>query len=194
MLEALRVLRDHQEVAERGWVLFRALRPDHHEAVEAAAGQGLVEVADAVMRAELSAHEGRPVVWAARLTGHGRDILLYAEASPTPEHRPEEPAVGERLVELRRSQMDALRVYVHLGDRLHLPPAEDLAERVRTARQLGNRWVLYLDEEQIESVAYALYLRSVGGSVAEANHFARQYGVTFRPDPSTGGLQPTQLP
>ncbi|MGW3208406.1 hypothetical protein [Streptomyces sp. NPDC001135] len=42
LLEALRVLRDHQEVAERGWVLFGALRPDHHEAVEAAAGQGLV--------------------------------------------------------------------------------------------------------------------------------------------------------
>jgi hypothetical protein len=110
LLEALRILRDHQEVAERGWVLFGALRPDRHEAVEAAAGQGLVEVADPVMRAELSAHEGRPVVWAARLTGHGRDVLLYAEASPTPEHRPEGPAIGERLVELRRSPMDALRM------------------------------------------------------------------------------------
>ncbi|MGW0209779.1 DUF6417 family protein, partial [Streptomyces sp. NPDC003233] len=77
---------------------------------------------------------------------------------------------------------------------LHVPPAEGLAERVRTARRLGNRWVLYLDEEQIESVAYALYLRSVGGSVAEANHFARQYGVTSRPDRSTGSLQPTRLP
>ncbi|MER6571680.1 hypothetical protein ABT288_37285 [Streptomyces sp. NPDC001093] len=40
LLEALRVLRDHQEVAERGWALFGALRPDHHAAVEAAAGRG----------------------------------------------------------------------------------------------------------------------------------------------------------
>jgi hypothetical protein len=193
LLEALRVLRDHQEVAERGWVLFGALRPDHHKAVEAAVGQGLAELADPVMRAELSAHEGRPVIWAARLTGHGQDVLLYAEASPTPEHRPEGPAEGERLVELRRSQMDALRVYVHLGARPHVPPAEGVAERVRTARQLGNRWVLYLDEEQIESVAYTLYLRSVGGSIAEANRFTREYGVAFRPDRSTGGLQPTRL-
>ncbi|WP_433455474.1 DUF6417 family protein [Streptomyces sp. CA-142005] len=194
LLEALRVLRDHEEAAQRGWVLFGALRPDHHKAVEAAAGHGLVELADPVMRAELSAHQGRPVVWAARLTGHGQDVLLYAEASPTPEHRPDGPAAGERLVELRRPQMDALRVYVHLGARLHLPPAEGLAERVRTARQLGNRWVLHLDEEQIESVAYALYLRSLGGSVADANRFARQYGVAFRPNRSTGSAQPTRLP
>jgi hypothetical protein len=194
LLEALRVLRDHEEAAEHGWVLFGALRPDHYKAVEAAAGQRLVELADRVMRAELSARESRPVVWAARLTGHGQDVPLYAEASPTPEHRPEDPAADEQMVELRRSQMDALRVYVHLGARLHLPPAEGLAERVHTARQLGNRWVLYLDEEQIESVAYALYLRSVGGSVAEANRFARQYGVAFNSDGSTGGLHPTRLP
>ncbi|MFF7358547.1 MULTISPECIES: DUF6417 family protein [Streptomyces] len=53
---------------------------------------------------------------------------------------------------------------------------------MRTARQLGNLWVLYLNEEQIASVAYAFYLRSVGGSGAEANRFGREYGVVFHPD------------
>ncbi|WP_433455267.1 DUF6417 family protein [Streptomyces sp. CA-142005] len=94
----------------------------------------------------------------------------------------------------RRPQTDTQRVYVHLGARLHLPPAEGLAERVRTARQLGNLWVLYLDEEQTESVAYTLYLRSLGGSVADVNRFTRQYGLAFRPNRSTGSPQPTRLP
>ncbi|MFJ4585551.1 DUF6417 family protein [Streptomyces echinatus] len=76
--------------------------------------------------------------------------------------------------------MDALRLYVHLGDRLRVPPADGLAERVRTACQLGNLWAVNLNEEQIRSVAYAFYLRSMGGSVAEANRFARQYGAAFR--------------
>ncbi|MGW4562137.1 hypothetical protein ACWEN3_06895 [Streptomyces sp. NPDC004561] len=48
-----------------------------------------------------------------------------------------------------------------------MPPAEGLAERVRTARLLGSLWALYLNEEQIASVAYAFYLRAVGGSVTE---------------------------
>ncbi|WP_369394504.1 hypothetical protein AB5J72_48505 [Streptomyces sp. CG1] len=33
----------------------------------------------------------------------------------------------------------------------------------RTARQLGNRWSLRLNTEQIESVVYAFYLRFMGG-------------------------------
>ncbi|MFF7358350.1 DUF6417 family protein [Streptomyces filipinensis] len=194
LLEALRFLRDHEEVAEHGWVLLGALRPEHHKAVEVAAGQGLVELADRVMRAELSAYASRPVMWAARLTGHGQDVLAYTEASPAPAHLPESPADGERLVELRRSEMDALRLYVYLGARLRVPPAAGLAERVRTARQLGNLWLLHLSEEQIESAAYAFYLRSMSGSVAEANRFARQYRVAVRPDRSTGSLRLTRLP
>ncbi|MGW5433182.1 DUF6417 family protein [Streptomyces sp. NPDC004059] len=181
LIETLRVLRDHEEVAGHGWVLFGGLRPDHHKAVEMAAGQGLVELAGREMRAELSAYEGRPVVWAARLSGHGRDVLDYTEASPAPDRRPDEPAQGERLVELRRSEMDALRLYMHLGARLRVRPADGLEEKVRTARQLGTLWVLHLNDDQIESVAYAFYLRSVGGSAAEANRFGREYGVTFRP-------------
>ncbi|MFD8393941.1 DUF6417 family protein [Streptomyces sp. NPDC059680] len=83
------------------------------------------------------------------------------------------------MVELRRSEKEALRLYVHLGARPRVPPADGLDEKVRTALQPGNRWVLYLNEEQIASVAYAFYLYSVGGSVAEANRFAREYGVAF---------------
>ncbi|MEV6057721.1 DUF6417 family protein [Streptomyces sp. NPDC052107] len=181
LVETLRVLRDHEEVAEHGWVLFGALRPHHHKTVDMAAGQGLAELAGRDMRAELSAYEGRPVVWAARLTGHGRDVLDYTEASPAPDRRPDEPVDGEQLVELRRSEMDALRLYVHLGARLRTPPADGLEEKVRTARHLGNLWILHLNEAQIESVAYAFYLRSAGGSAAEANRFGREYGVTFRP-------------
>lgn len=33
---------------------------------------------------------------------------------------------------------------------------------MRTVPQLGNLWVLYLYDEQIESVAYAFYLRRLG--------------------------------
>ncbi|MER6567555.1 DUF6417 family protein [Streptomyces sp. NPDC001093] len=39
---------------------------------------------------------------------------------------------------------------------------------------------MYLNEEQIESVAYAFHLRSVGASAAEDNRFGREYGVVFR--------------
>ncbi|MGW7529057.1 DUF6417 family protein [Streptomyces sp. NPDC054783] len=95
-------------------------------------------------------------------------------------------------MELRRSEMDALRRYVHLGERLHVPPAEGLADRVRTARQIGSWWVLYLNEEQVASVAYAFYLRSMGGSVAEVNRFGREYGVVFRAGQPMGDEQPNR--
>ncbi|MGW3177476.1 DUF6417 family protein [Streptomyces sp. NPDC001153] len=186
-LEALLALRDHEEVAEHGWVLLGMLRPDHHKAVESAAREGLVELADRETRAELSVYEGGPVVWAARLTGHGRDALVYTEDAL--DRRPLGLAHGERLVELRRSEMDAVRLYVYLDARLCVPPADGLEEKVRTARQLGNRWVVYLNEEQVASVAYAFYLRSVGGSGAEANRFARAYGVAFRTDGATGNVR-----
>ncbi|MFC9932435.1 DUF6417 family protein [Streptomyces sp. NPDC127190] len=176
-LEALRVLRDAEVKAEWGWVLSGQLRPQQ-QAVEAAAGQGL---ADRLVRAELSAHAGRPILWAARLTSYGHDVLTYTDASPVPVRQC--PAEGERLVELRPAEMDALRVYLSSGARLRVPPAAGLAERVRTAcfDRAGNRWSLCLDEEQVKSVAYAFYLRSMCGSTAEANRFARQYGVVFSP-------------
>ncbi|MGW2492340.1 DUF6417 family protein [Streptomyces sp. NPDC001606] len=180
-LEALRVLRDGEGEAEWGWVLSGQLRPHQQQAVEAAAGQGLAEMADVLVRAELSAHAGRPVLWAARLTSYGHDVVTYTDASPVPVRQC--PAEGERLVELRPAEMDALRVYLSSGARLRVLPAAGLAERVRTAcfDRARNRWALCLDEEQVESVAYAFYLRSMCGSTAEANRFARQYGVVFSP-------------
>ncbi|MFC9931948.1 DUF6417 family protein [Streptomyces sp. NPDC127190] len=179
-LEALRVLRDGE--AEWGWVLSGQLRPQYQRAVEAAAGQGLAELADVLVRAELSAYAGRPILWAARLASYGHDVVTYADASPVPVRR-QCPAEGERLVELRPAEMDALRVYLSSGARLRVPPAAGLAERVRTAcfDRVGKRWALCLDEAQVESVAYAFYLRSMCGSTAEANRFARQYGVVFSP-------------
>ncbi|MFF2432493.1 hypothetical protein [Streptomyces mirabilis] len=47
--------------------------------------QGLVELAGLEDRAELSALEGRPVRWAARLTSYGHDTLAYAQSRPRPE-------------------------------------------------------------------------------------------------------------
>ncbi|MGW1169118.1 DUF6417 family protein [Streptomyces sp. NPDC002550] len=178
-LETLRALRELENSAEWGWVLADELLPRQQRLVDAAAGQGLAELADRETRAELSAYEDRPVRWAARLSPHGHDALTYADADPTPE-RQQLPAGGERLVELYRAELEALSLYIHLGERLRVPPAEGLAQKVRTARQLGRHWRLFLNAAQIESVAYAFYLRSLSGSATEANRFAREYGVACR--------------
>ncbi|MEW2159857.1 DUF6417 family protein [Streptomyces sp. NPDC007189] len=62
---------------------------------------------------------------------------------------------------------------------LRVPPAEGLVQRVRTAHvdRPGKLWSLRLMAEQIASVAYAFYLRTVGSSGTEANRFAREYGA-----------------
>ncbi|MFE2521144.1 hypothetical protein ACFXG9_38810 [Streptomyces mirabilis] len=59
-------------------------------------------------------------------------------------------------MELIPSQMAALRVFIGLADRLRVPPADGLAEQVRTAScDHGiKRWQLYLTQEQITSAAY----------------------------------------
>jgi hypothetical protein len=90
------------------------------------------------------------------------------------------------MVELIPSQMTALRVFVGLGGRLRVPPADGLAEQVRTAScDHGiKRWRLYLTPEQMESVAYALWLHRMTGSAAEANRFAREYGIAHAPSPA----------
>ncbi|WP_067118579.1 DUF6417 family protein [Streptomyces yokosukanensis] len=193
--EALRVLRERERDAEQGWVLSGDLLPDHQLSVQAAAGEGLAELADREVRAELSAWERRPVLWAARLSPSGHDVLTYMDAGPAPATQHQDPAEGERLVELRPVEMDALRVFVRVGAQLRVPPADGLADRVCTAHfdRAGNRWSLCLDAEQIQSVAYALYLRSMGGSITEANRFAREYGVAFRMDVASGGPRPFRL-
>ncbi|WP_225102443.1 DUF6417 family protein [Streptomyces sp. CoH27] len=193
--EALGALREREVKAAWGWVLSSDVLPQHQQAVETAAGQGLAEVADREMRAELSALEGHPILWAARLTGLGHDVLTYAEASPAPARHRAEPMADEQLVELRPAEMDALRVYVGAAERLRVAPAGGLVERVRRAVFDGpaNRWSLCLTGEQMESVAYAFYPRAVCGSVAEANRFAPEYDVVVRMDRSTGSLRSARL-
>ncbi|MFG2369340.1 DUF6417 family protein [Streptomyces mirabilis] len=86
------------------------------------------------------------------------------------------------------SQIAALRVFVGLTGRLRVPPADGLAEQVRTAScDHGiKRWRLYLTPEQMESVAYGLWLHRMTGSAAEANRFAREYGVAHSPARPSG--------
>ncbi|MGV9625420.1 DUF6417 family protein [Streptomyces sp. NPDC003487] len=187
-LDVLRSLRERETAAVYGWVLSTDVPPGLQQSLQTAAAQGLVELADREIRAELSAHEGRPVLWAARLSDQGHDVLTYLDASPDPTPSRTPPAAEERVIELRPAQMDALRVYANVAPVLRVPPADGLVERVRTAYfdRPGNRWRMTLTTAQIDSVAYAFYLRALSGSVAEANWFAREYGVTFRIEPATG--------
>ncbi|KPI14343.1 hypothetical protein OK006_10926 [Actinobacteria bacterium OK006] len=145
--------------------------------------QGLVELAGREDRAELSVLEGRPVRWAARLTSYGHDTLVYGQSRPRAEPSPGEAGLDRQLVELIPSQMAALRVLVGLTGRLRVPPADGLAEQVRSAScDHGiKRWRLYLTQEQMESVAYGLWLHRMSGSAAEANRLGREYGVVYSP-------------
>ncbi|MGW0576258.1 DUF6417 family protein [Streptomyces sp. NPDC002920] len=179
-LGLLEELRAHEEESEHGWIpdaAVLALR----QGVHTLAGQGLVETADRETRAELSAWEGRPVRWAARLSAAGYDLLTYARSRPAPD--PSGPGPGLRTVELLPSQMAALRVFVGLGGQLKTRLAQGLAEQVRTAvhdRGAG-RWRLHLAQDQMESAAYGFWLHRLTGSAAEANRFGRDYGVRYSP-------------
>ncbi|MEU5256307.1 DUF6417 family protein [Streptomyces longwoodensis] len=174
-LELLCVLEERQETAEHGWVLDLDGVP--REGVLKAAASGLVELAERDERAELSARVGRPVRWATRLTGQGRDLLLYARSQPAA--GPAAPGPEYRLVELMPSQMDVLRVVTGLADRLQVSLAPGLEERVRVAAQDrgSGPWRLHLTEEQMASVAYGLWLHKMAGSAAEANRFSRDHGI-----------------
>lgn len=79
MLEALY---ERGQAARRGWTLDMELLPPHQQHVNALESQGLVELACREDRAELSALEGRPVRWAARLTPYGHDTLTYGCSRP----------------------------------------------------------------------------------------------------------------
>jgi hypothetical protein len=182
--EALAVLWERQQASEHGWVLEGPEHISQREGVAALERAGLAELAGREVRAELSAWEGRPVRWAARLTGQGHDVLAYHRHGPAIS-RPE-PGPGQTLVQLRPAQMDAVRVFVSLtADHLYHAPAAGLEEQVRAAvhdRALG-RWLLCLTREQVKSVAYGLWLHSMTRSVAEANRFGREYGIVYRPTP-----------
>lgn len=60
--------------------------------------RGLVELAGREDRAELSAWEGRPVRWGARLTPYGHDTLAYARSRPQPAPSPGGTDPHRRLV------------------------------------------------------------------------------------------------
>ncbi|WP_323138611.1 DUF6417 family protein [Streptomyces sp. NBC_01571] len=77
-------------------------------------------------------------------------------------------------------------MFVHLAGRLRIPPADGLAEQVRTAScDHGiERRRLHLAEEQIASVAYGFWPHRMTGSAAEANRFTREYGATYTPSPT----------
>ncbi|MEU1568529.1 DUF6417 family protein [Streptomyces mirabilis] len=180
MLDALY---ERGRAAGHGWTLDTELLPPHQQQVNALESQGLVELASPENRAELSALEGRPVRWAARLTSYGHDTLAYGQARPRAENSLLEAGPDRRLVELIPSQMTALRVFVGLTGRLRVAPADGLAEQLRAAAcDHGiKRWRLYLTQEQMESVAYGLWLHRKTGSAAEANRFVREYGVVHNP-------------
>lgn len=182
-----------QREARHKWVVEDEGLAAFRQGVEAVAAEGLAELADRDTRTELSAYAARPVHWAARLTGHGRDVLVYASAQPLPEPEISPPKFGEQLVELRPAQMGALRIFTTLAHELATPPTKGLAERVRSARfnPGNNRWHLYLTEEQIASAAYGFYLHRLGGSAAEANRFGREYGAVYRSSPTAG--EPTLI-
>ncbi|MFF9278934.1 hypothetical protein [Streptomyces griseosporeus] len=66
-------------------------------------------------------------------------------------------------MELRSAQTDVGWVFVSLADHLQVPPADGLAELVRAAvhdRALAC-WLLCLTREQMESLAYGLWLHGV---------------------------------
>ncbi|MFJ9361927.1 DUF6417 family protein [Streptomyces mirabilis] len=120
------------------------------------------------------------------MTPYGHDILTYGQSRPRAEPPPGEAGPDRQLVELIPSQMAALRVFVGLTGQLRVPSADRLAEQVRTAScDHGiKRWRLHLTQEQMDSVAYALWLRRMTGSAAEANRLAGEYGVAHTPSPA----------
>ncbi|GAX58246.1 DUF6417 family protein [Streptomyces olivochromogenes] len=124
-----------------------------------------------------------PVRWAARMTPYGHDTLTYGCSRPRAEPPPAGEEADRQAGELIPSQMAALRMFVGLDDQLRVSPADGLAEKVRAAScDHGiKRWRLYLTPEQMESVAYGLWLHRMTGSAAEANRFAREYGVVHSP-------------
>ncbi|MEU8950793.1 DUF6417 family protein [Streptomyces sp. NPDC048489] len=192
VLPVLEALKERGQAVGHGWTLDTEFLLLHQQQAGALTGHGLVELAGREDRAELSVLEGRPVRWAARLTPHGHDALLYGRLRPRAAPAPAVPGPG-RPVELIPSQMAALRVFLHLAGRLRIPPAPGLAEQVRTAScDHGiKRWRLHLTEDQIASVAYGFWLHRMTGSAAEANRFFREYGAAYMPSPAGQGDPPT---
>ncbi|MGW1269715.1 hypothetical protein [Streptomyces sp. NPDC002491] len=98
---------------------------------------------------------GRPLGGPPDRPGH--DLLRYRRFRPQSAAGAPGPGPDLERVELLPSQPTALRLFTALADRLRVPAADGLAERVRDARREAavNRHVLYLSPEQMASVAYA---------------------------------------
>ncbi|MDX3119250.1 MULTISPECIES: DUF6417 family protein [Streptomyces] len=178
----LQAVAERQEAAGHGWALDWDLRPVKQRVFNLAA-RGLVELAGREDRAELSAWEGRAVQWAARPTPCGHTLLLYSCLRPQPD--PDAPGPGLRRVELIPAQMTAVRLFVALTGRLRVPPADGLADRVRGARgEAGtNRHVLYLSQDQMESVAYGFWLHKLSGSALRGQPLRPR--LRHHPSPAT---------
>ncbi|XDO63716.1 DUF6417 family protein [Streptomyces sp. RLB1-33] len=188
VLSVLEALWERGQAAGHGWALDTELLPPHQQQVNALERQGLVELAGREDRAELSVLEGRPVRWAARLTPYGTTPSPTASLVPGPSPAwwggsgpaggGADPVADGGAARVRRPHRPA-----------PVPPADGLAEQVRTAScDHGiKRWRLHLTQEQMESVAYGLWLHRMTGSAAEANRFGREYGVVHSPARASEG-------
>ncbi|MER5950282.1 DUF6417 family protein [Streptomyces sp. NPDC001904] len=144
---------------------------------------GLLREASGEDRAELSARAGRPVRWAVQVTADGADVLLYARQRAAPVIS-EPPEPGLQKVALSRVDLDVLERVVALGAKLREQPAPGLARAVETARfdPPSSKWIMYIDGEQMKSIARAFFLERHGGaSAAAANRFGRTYDVVHPP-------------
>jgi hypothetical protein len=167
LLDQLPADRPCQRGAERGpagWGVVRAVQADAADVVRTG------QQAEVIGRRVDLTRQQDPLV---RPPG-----LAFARALPDP--APPPPAAGAQLVELLPSQMTVVQMYLTLaraGETKALP-AEGLVEQVRDAvhDRAAWRWRLRLTPGQMGSVAYALWLRQVTGSAAEARRFARDYG------------------
>jgi hypothetical protein len=83
VLAALGALDERARASVHGWVLDADVLPMKAQ-VCGLADRGLVEIAGKEDRAELSAWEGTVVLWAARLSPAGHDLLLYTRSRPAP--------------------------------------------------------------------------------------------------------------
>ncbi|MER5430251.1 DUF6417 family protein [Streptomyces sp. NPDC002588] len=118
--------------------------------------------------------------------GH-RDRLAHR---PVRTHRPR-TSTGSPA---RRWAMRGALLFVGMAAELRTPPALGLVEQVcRAVPDRGaGRWQLYLTHEQMESAAYGFWLHQQTGSAAEANRFARGYGVVHQSEERSAGGRRSQ--
>ncbi|WP_369384120.1 DUF6417 family protein [Streptomyces sp. cg36] len=170
------------EAAEQGWVgpacgisaaVFRGL-----------ASLGLCEMAPPEQVPALGL--GRQAGWAVRLTDDGHDALVYeALRNATPPANPataSDADAGRRRVGLSPVDMLVLRRYVAAAAALRSPPVKGLEKALLDAVQeaQGGRYVLWLTEQEVASVARAFFLERISGTSASANRLGREHGAIYQ--------------